>query len=137
MEKRTAFVHGFTRGFAGILLVALTGALMACGGGDEGVGNTDVIERFIADANAGNYVELTDYMLPTAFNYDSLDALWWENKLENYVPLALEGYDISKAIVTGAGDSRFDFYLEEYAGNLTIRKIDRYITDTTTQPVFQ
>jgi hypothetical protein len=111
---------------------------MACGGGDEGVGNTDVIERFLADANAGNFVELAAYMLPTATNYGDLSENWWRDRIEDYFPLALEGYNIPTVMITGAGDSRFDFYLEEYAGNLTIRRIDHYIGDTsTTEPIFQ
>ncbi len=120
------------------LIIVLSGTLLSCGsGGGDGVGDTDVVERFIEDANAGNYADLADYMLPTAQYFGTLTEEWWEDKIDDYIPLALEGYAISKATVTGALDSRFSFTFQEHEGNLRISKIGRYIDATTTETIFK
>jgi len=58
-----------------ILLVTAAGVALSCdSGGDDSVGDTDVVEKFIADANDGSYGDLTSYMLPTAAWYADLSA---------------------------------------------------------------
>ena len=123
---------------AGILLVVVMGVALSCdSGGDDSVGDTDVVEKFISDANSGSYGTLTNYMLPTAAWYADLSAQWWEQKIAQNCPLELTAYNIPLVYIKGADGSEFYFTLESYDGNLTISKILRDQDDVIGEVLFR